>query len=183
MACEAPVLVIEAAAWAASRLYRCAQFLVYREIGPDIVEAEFAQACPAPSPEVCYSVDLAFCFLPDLIALARGISPEDPLTLGLTDLARRWPLSSVGVRGIGEDLGDLGFLDDPSLRRLYADRIIERGDVERLREWRAAEAVREALGAFPRLASQAIIGALDGVLRAGGVASPGPSVQGDLCHE
>jgi hypothetical protein len=86
-----------------------------------------------------------------LIKLARGISEEDPLVTGMLALARTFPLSSVGVSGI-DNVNIDAFIAHPSLRRLYADRIIERDDVSRLSHPAAREAVREALGAFPELA-------------------------------
>src|SRR6185437_12009000 len=111
-------------------------------------------------PQTCYSADLAFCFLPDLIKLARGIAEEDPLVTGILALAKNFPLSSVGVAGIS-DMNIDAFIAHPTLRRLYADRIIEREDHSRLGHPAAREAVREALGAFPELAPKlaAMIGA------------------------
>jgi hypothetical protein len=160
LAFQAPQLLTPAAAWAAGRLYRACQFLAYREIEADVVRAEMAIACPvAPSADACYSADLSFRFLPDLIALARGIAADDPLVAGLIDLARGWPLSSVGASGVGA-VDVSAFIGDASLRRLYADRIIERADVSRISDAAAREAVAEAIGAHPELAPAAIIKAL-----------------------
>src|SRR5262245_2477868 len=93
-----PALLLPVAVWAALRMYRACQFLAYREIEPDVIEKEFAQAPPAEagSPSVCYSADLGFRILPELLAQARGLSDDDALVVALTDLARKWPLSSVG---------------------------------------------------------------------------------------
>jgi hypothetical protein len=100
----------------------------------------------APSPEVCYSTDLALRVLPQLLALARGVALDDPLVIGLNTLAHDWPLSSVGVPEV-TNVDESPFIDHPTLRRLYADRIIERRDVSRLTDPRVVAAVREALGA------------------------------------
>jgi hypothetical protein len=70
---------------------------------------------------------------------------------GLTELARRWPLSSVGVKGL-EGLDVSSFVGDPALLQLYVDRIIERADQSRLTDPRVNEAVRTALGGYPELA-------------------------------
>jgi hypothetical protein len=149
-----PTLVMLAAQWAATRVYRACQALVFREIDSSTVLAQLSAPCPvAPSPEVCYSVDLALCVLPDLLKLARAISHDDPLVKGLLELARAWPLSSVGIGDLGAlDIG--AFIDDRSLRSLYADRIIQRQDLGRLTDSAAADAVREALGSHPQLAPE-----------------------------
>ncbi len=164
MPLEPPDLDLDAATWAAGMLYRACQFFVFREIGEDAVRKTLEEKCPSlkggttASPEIVYSVDLLFRFLPDLIALARGIAQNDPLVVGLMDLARDWPMSSVGVRGLLE-LDIEGIVEHPALRRMYADRIIERADVSRLSNDDAVEAVREALGDHPGLAP-ALVSAL-----------------------
>ena len=123
-----------------------------REVDAASVQQALAAPCPRPpSASVCYSADLSLRYLPDLLSLARGIAPDDPLVAGLTALARAWPLSSVGVAGM-EDLDVSAFVDHPSLRQLYVDRIIERGDVSRLKHPAVRAAVGEALGAYPDLA-------------------------------
>jgi len=138
-----PPLVMPAAVWAVRMMYRACQLLVDRDVEPQRVATAFAEPCPAPtSTAVCYSADLGLRVLPDVITLARETSPDDPL---LTALARQWPLSSVGVSSLKE-LDVSPFINDPCLRRLYADHIIERNDASRLSDPRAAEAVREALG-------------------------------------
>ena len=152
LAFDPPRLRPEAGEWALLALYRACQSLVYRDIEPDAVRDALSRPCPlAPSPEVCYSTDLALRFLPDLLGLARGIAENDPLVKCLTALAKAWPLSSVGVKGLGE-VDVRPFIAHPSLRRLYVDRIIERGDVSRLNHPLVLDAAREAVGAFPQLA-------------------------------
>jgi hypothetical protein len=152
LAFEPPLLDLEVGQWALLLLFRGCQALVYRELDAEAVRAALAVSCPAAvSAEACYSADLAFRFLPDLIRLARGIAEDDPLVEGLKALAVRWPLSSVGVKDLGAvDLA--AFAADPSLMRLYCDRIIETRDLSRLDDARTREAVREALGAFGDLA-------------------------------
>ena len=152
LAFEPPALSAAAAAWALEVLYRACQALVFREVDAAQVRRVLARPCPAPpSPAVCYSADLALRYLPDVLALARGIAPDDPLVGGLTTLARAWPLSSVGVPELGE-VDPWTFLGDRSLRQLYVDRIIERGDAARLAHPEVRAAVRESLGAYPELA-------------------------------
>lgn len=157
LAFDPPAVDPAAAGWAVTVLYRGCQALVFRDIDADAVRDALSRPCPsAASPAVCFSADLALRYLPDLLSLARGIAADDPLVAGLTDLARRWPLSSVGVKELGAvDVSP--FMDHSSLRQLYVDRIIERGDTSRLADPLVREAVRAALGGFPELAPPVVV--------------------------
>jgi hypothetical protein len=153
LAHDPPPLSRQAAAWALTVLYRACRALVFREIDAKTVAQHLSRPCPLPpSPSVCYSADLSLRYLPDVLALARGIAPDDPLVAGLLALARAWPLSSVGVADPG-DIDPSPFLADPSLLQLYVDRIIERSDASRLGHALVREATRAALGAIPSLAA------------------------------
>jgi hypothetical protein len=144
---EAPDYEPSCAMWAALTFYRGCQFLVFREIGADVVQAALSTPCPLPaSPSVCYSADLTLRYLPDLISLAKGISKEDPLVGGLHALATAWPLSSVGVATAVPSNID-AIASHPGLLSVYADRILLRKDHTRLNDNRAVFAVRKALGA------------------------------------
>lgn len=152
MAFDPPALSVPVAAWGISILHVACRALVFRDMDARAVRGALSRPCPQPtSPQACYSADLALRYLPDVIALARGIAPDDPLVGGLMDLARQWPLSSVGVTNIG-DVDVAPFIDHPSLRQLYVDRIIERADVGRVSHPLVGESVRASLGGFPRLA-------------------------------
>lgn len=152
LAFDPPALSLPAAEWAALRLYRGCQALVCRDMPPQDVNRFLTVPCPEPhSPSADYSVDLVFRFLPDLIHLARRIEQNDPLIVELLALAKAWPLSSVGIEGVGE-VDPESFLQNPSLRQLYADRILATGDTSRLHHAVVRSAVRIALGAFPDLA-------------------------------
>ena len=152
LAFDAPALSLVAAEWAALRLYRGCQALVCRDMPPQDMHRFLAVACPeARSASVDYSVDLLFRFLPDLVTLARRVEQADPLIAELLALAQAWPLSSVGITAVGV-VDPEPFLEDPSLRQLYVDRILATGDTSRLRHEVVRSAVRMALGAFPGLA-------------------------------
>lgn len=152
LAFDPPPLVEPAAEWGLSVLYRSCQFLTYREVDAETVCRTLSDPCPRPpGPAVCYSVDLALRFLPDVLSLARGIAADDPLVSSLMRLAWAWPLSSVGVKGVS-NVDIRSFVDDRSLRQMYVDRIIERSDVSRLDGPHIRESVRAALGNFPELA-------------------------------
>jgi hypothetical protein len=152
MAGAAPDLQPAAAEWAAAVLYRGCQALVCREMPPAEMQKMLRDPCPVePAAGTDYTADLVFRFLPDLVALARRVSQNDPLVDELLALARAWPLSSVGIDGVGE-VEAARVLSHPGLRQLYVDRIISTGDASRVRDDTVRAAVRTALGAFPELA-------------------------------
>lgn len=153
LAGEAPPLVIDATIWALQLIHRAAQFLVFREVEPQAIHDRLAVPCPhPPSPEICYSADLALRVLPDLLKLARAAAPDDPLVDALVVLAKQWPLSSIGC-GMNIERSDVSaFIDHPALRQLYVDRVLERGDLSRLDDARVVADVRRAIGRFPELA-------------------------------
>lgn len=152
-----PPLSLGAACWAAMTLYRGCQFLVFRDSGAKEVQRALAHACPEPpSPRSAHSVDLTFRHLPELVSLASGLAPADPLVTGLRFLARAWPLSSVGLANL-EDVEKLeidGFFADRSLRQLYLDRIVARRDGSRLADPRVRRGIRENLGLYRELAPE-----------------------------
>jgi hypothetical protein len=141
----------QAAEWALTSLYRACQFLVYRELPEELLRSDLSRKYPADlSPAVCYSVDLSFRFLPDILRMARAASAHDPLVECLRNWAKDWPLSSVGIVDV-EPGSVAGFLDDLSLRTIYIDRILATQDRTRLTDERVAAAVRIALGGFREL--------------------------------
>ncbi len=152
LAVSAPDLSLPAAQWAAMRLYRGCQAVVCRDVPPEELHAWLAEPCPvARSAETDYSVDLLFRFLPDLVALARRLSQNDPLVRELLALAQAWPLSSVGIETVGAiQLGE--FFAHPGLRQLYVDRIVATEDLTRLQDEAVRQAVKTALGAYPEMA-------------------------------
>lgn len=137
--------------WAARILLDACRALVHREVEASEVTRLLTEAPPGPwTPSTHYSVDVLFRALPDVLRLARGISHDDPLTLLLLDLARSWPLSSVGVPQLGR-LDVSGFIEDRSLRRTYAQRIVQHNDIDRLEDERVRREVQDLLGAYPSL--------------------------------
>ena len=148
LAFDPPALAPDAARWGLLILYRACQFLVHRDIEADAIRAAFAQPCPrTAAADVCYSVDLSFRFLPDLLRLARGLPESDPLVQGVLALLRNWSLSSVGIDTVGnEEEAIETFIHHPSLRMLYIDRIIEHSDHGRLVHPLVKQAIRAALG-------------------------------------
>ncbi len=157
MAYVPPEVNFPVAVWASSMLYHACRFLAYRDIGAATIMQTLATACPKPpSARTCYSVDLALCYLPNVAAMARGIAADDPLTAGLMVLAAQWPLSSVGIKGLPDEpkLDIAAFINHPSLRELYLDRIFQSKDLTRLGHPAVQDAAPEALGMFPELAPE-----------------------------
>ncbi|MDB5337760.1 MAG: hypothetical protein JWN70_3379 [Planctomycetaceae bacterium] len=147
-----PELNEVAAEWALMGLYRASQYLAYRELPEDQLRADLSCPCPAaPDPSVCYSVDLSFRFLPEIVRLARAASGNQLLLECLLLWATDWPLSSVNIPDLTP--GPLEpFLGNPGLLTLYIDRIVAGNDQSRLADERVTNAVRTALGGFRELA-------------------------------
>lgn len=146
-----PILHQAAWEWGISGFYRACQFLVYRELSEELLRKTVGIPYPGPiSPEVCYSVDLTFRFLPDLMRMASAANPDDPLCECLLKWASDWPLSSVGIRAVTIGPVDI-ILQNLGLRVLYLDRIIAAGDLARLNDPQTANALRQVLGGFREL--------------------------------
>ncbi len=147
-----PALSREGLLWGALAVHHAASLLTYRDASAQQLHRILAGDGPVDqSAAVAYSVDLTLRFLPDLVRLARAASPGDPLVGVLLAWAGRWPLSSVGIKDVVVS-GACGWLDDPCLRQMYADRILAEQDLTRLTELRARDAVRESLGRHSELA-------------------------------
>jgi hypothetical protein len=144
----------DAGRWSATLFLRACQFAVYRDLPELLLAGELAVPCPCRrGPLTDYSADLVFRFLPDLLTFARGASEKDPLVARLRELARAWPLSSVGIADVGPVVID-SFAADPSLMALYADRVLARGDAGRLADPRVRRAVTAAVGMHRELAGK-----------------------------
>ena len=140
--------------WGAVTTFHASSLLAYRDAGEEVVRLALSVPCPeTASPSVCYSVDLTFRFLPDLVRLARAVSPNDPLVDVLTSLARQWPLSSVGIAGV-ESVDVTSILADDCLLQLYTDRIIATKDRSRLNEQRVRDKIRASIGLHSELAPE-----------------------------
>jgi hypothetical protein len=152
LAGDGPAFSQSSALWAARLLHDLCRFVVCRDIG----EAAVAAACQVPCPEprsasVDWSADLCLRNLPGVFRLARLLSNGDPLVAQIKRLAAAWPLSSVGIPGIGP-ANVHTFIADSALRRLYADRILAAEDASRLGNERLDDLLRGDLGCHRKLA-------------------------------
>jgi hypothetical protein len=149
-----------AAMWAAVQFYRACQLAMFRDVGEDaIAKLRENELEGWERADIHYSVDLTSRFLPDLVRVARSVAWDDPLVELLMNWCRRWPLSSVGVKGLGDvPLGPIA--ESPSLMLMYVDRVLAREDAERLTSELVRRHVKQALGLFPALAPKfsAVIG-------------------------
>jgi hypothetical protein len=152
LAFELPEFSTEAALWSARLFYQLCQFVALRDIGEDKISAACAVACPAARcPATDWSVDLVLRHLPRLFQMAQNLSNADPLVEHLKQLARNWPLSSVGIASAGE-LNLDSFIGHPALRRLYADRVESANDASRLGDARVDDVLRADIGIHRELA-------------------------------
>jgi hypothetical protein len=160
-----PALSESAMLWSALTVFRACSFLAHRDLNAESLEHAFKPPCPLPpSPSVCYSVDLTMRFLPDLVRLARAASENDPLVCILMELARQWPLSSVGIAKVGP-VDVIAFIEDESLRITYVDRIVARKDQSRLDNPTVRNAVNAAIGLHRHLAPELVTALESGTMK------------------
>ena len=151
MAGTPPVLNREQAIWAARRLYRVGQYLVFRELPAQMITEEMQDDCPGlEDVSRQYSVDLVFCWLPEMYQRAASISSEDVLTRALERLGAAYPLSAVGMK-LKERSASRSqqMWSEPSLRALFLDRVIARQASDCVFSEAVRSAVMDALGERP----------------------------------
>ena len=157
-----PELDLPAARWAVASLHAACAHL-----DPDGRASVACGLPPCPSdpgaPATHYSVDLVLRDLPALLAKARAAAIATVDFTPLLELARAWPLSSVGVPGLGPvDAGPL--LCNEGLRRLYLDRILRLDDRQRAADPAMAPALAE-LVAEHRAFARGVLAVHDVVVR------------------
>lgn len=143
----------DAANWAAENLFRACQFSVYRDADESIMRSALQTPCPvAITPEVHYSVDLTYRFLPDLAKSVRMAAAKDPLLEVLTGWGQAWPLSSIGMPDLGE-VSVAGFANQPGLLQLYVDRVLAAKDQSRLSNSLIKQQLLTSVGVHRNLAA------------------------------
>jgi hypothetical protein len=142
MPLEVPEFDPYAAVWAARYVCRCLQFVMIRNWG-EALFPQFLSAFDRPKDaSAIYSADLCLRHLPSIFALAKGLSPDDPLVKNLRQTAADWPFSSVGI-----DVETHFDCDHPSLHMAYADRVLLAKDRQRANAAAVNQQVQAALGA------------------------------------
>ena len=145
---EAPGFHEAAAMWAATYLYRAAQFFVHRDFEEKQLRKSLRPYPGQLGAAEAYSADLCLRHLPRLHQKAKALAPADILVELLEQTARQFPMSSVGMDAEGPWAVGL-LLSHPSLRLMYTDRIIDHEDQSRLEDTAIQEAVHAALGTYP----------------------------------
>lgn len=141
----APAFHAPAATWAAIYLYRAVQLTLLRNFGEDIVRGLLTPFDGEANAAAAYSADLCLRYVPTILELAKGLSPNDVLVVLLKQTAKDWPYSSVGMELAG-DIDINAIMNDSSLKYSYIDRIIEARDNNRCNNTQVKELVAEALG-------------------------------------
>ena len=138
--------------WSANLLYRACHFVVERDANPESLQRALTVKPPQPpSAAAHYSADLTFRFLPDVVKLAKTAAEDDPLGEMLLNLARQWPLASVGMTAV-QNVDVSCIAGNPCLLQAYVDRVIRRSDVARLNHPAVRQAAQASLGLYPDLA-------------------------------
>ncbi|MCW3463831.1 hypothetical protein [Chitinophaga nivalis] len=143
----APAFDEKAAMWAAIYIYRAVQLAMLRQLGEEQIKILLTPYPDAITPEAIYGADLCLRYLPDLVSLSKGLSPDDPLVQHLKETAAVWPFSSTGMNIPVTAVLD-HILAHPSLLQAYADRIIASRDTDRCRIPAVKEAVKASLGNY-----------------------------------
>lgn len=122
-----------AAIWGARTVFNAAQLLLSREKGEEDMLKMLPRWTGVITASTILSADLCLRCMPDVIAKAAEISPEDPLIAALNDILRDWHYSGVGislqpegVEGWGDFFDWEPILNNGCLHQLYIDRVIER---------------------------------------------------------
>lgn len=122
---QVPAFDQDAALWGAHLLYSACQLLLYRENKG----AELSKILPvyggAHTASAMLSVDLSLRFLPDVIAQAQAIDPDDPLIEVLAAHLKVWHFSGVNYELAIDKLAYNVITSNACLKQLYIDRIIK----------------------------------------------------------
>jgi hypothetical protein len=140
-----PAFNSEAGVWAANYLYRAIQLTLLRNLDEAAVRGLLTPFNGEVTPAAVYSADLSLRYLPTVLELAKGLSPNDVLVVLMKQTATDWPYSSVGMElenGVDID----AIMNDASLKYSYIDRIIEARDTNRCNNTQVNDLVAEALG-------------------------------------
>jgi hypothetical protein len=121
---SAPPFDDEAGMWAARVVYVAAQLILYRENQEKDLSLLLPDHHSAPTAAGMLSADLCLRFLPQMIMQLKNIDSEDALIEVLERKLGAWHYSGVAHPLNIESL-DFSFTDDPCLRQLYAERIID----------------------------------------------------------
>jgi hypothetical protein len=144
----APAFDKAAALWSAKTIYIAAQLLLYREHKPEDVITLLAPYTNSIDAEAIVSADLCLRFLPHIIQKAKLIDADDILIELLENHLQVWHYSGIGYPLEAASLALDTYLNNPCLKRLYIDRVIEYRDKKRLLAPGIEALVKADLGNF-----------------------------------
>jgi len=141
-----PAFSPEPFSWAALNFYRASQFILFRDVNAETVNAVLNQFNkPIVNHSTIYSIDLVFRFLPDLHSFARREGNDDPVEVNIKQWLADWPLSNSGTP-------TEAFSDHPTLCRLHVDRWIAkfggRLEIEEISDDNVRQTILADMGLF-----------------------------------
>ncbi|MFY0254469.1 hypothetical protein ACDQ55_10995 [Chitinophaga sp. 30R24] len=146
----APIFNADAALWAAQYVYRTVQLALLRESGLEAIIQWMQPYTADITDSSIYSADLCLRYLPDLLHLSKGLSPDDPLVQYIRKTAALWPFSSTGMNLPATGNTDM-IIASPSLLQAYADRIIASRDQGRCNIPAVLATVNTSLGNYANM--------------------------------
>ena len=115
-------------------------------------EAELTDLLPAftqpITTEAILSADLCLRFLPQILAEAKLIDPEDYLIPILESILNQWHYSGIGIPLSLKNLDFELIFSNPCLEQLYIDRVIDKKDKKRAELPQMLEKIRATLGIY-----------------------------------
>lgn len=120
----------KAALWGAQILYISCQLVLFRKQNLEDIQVLLNDFSSPKTPSTILSADLMLRFLPSVIEILQSLTPEDPLIELLTQLLEKWHYSGIAFPLNSENLSFETELQDPCLRQLYLDRVVEKSRLD-----------------------------------------------------
>lgn len=118
----------EAAVWAAKVLYHSAQLYLIRENTGKNIDKLVPGFKGKREVSSILSADLSLRFLPQIILSLNAVDPEDPLIIILESILTKFHYSGIGYELDLKTVNWEAELKDPTYRKLYLERIVEKKD-------------------------------------------------------
>jgi MoxR-vWA-beta-propeller ternary system domain bpX4 len=146
----APKFDAAAALWGAKTTYTICQLILYRE---NKVE-ELQQLLPSYTGEITaaaiLSADLCLRFLPQVLKNTRSIDPDDTLIAIAENHLQQWHYSGIGYP-LTKTIDLAMVTNDKCLAQLYADRVIQKKDMQRAQQPLLHEKIKAIMGIYSSL--------------------------------
>ncbi|MBK1895372.1 hypothetical protein [Chryseobacterium paridis] len=116
----------ETAVWAAQILYHAAQLCLIRENTAKDLDHLIPEFIGSKNISSLLSADLSLRFLPQVIMTLQTVDPEDSLIERLEQILLQFHYSGIGYELDIEKINWQEELKDPTYRKLYIERIVEK---------------------------------------------------------